>query len=367
MKKIIFFFCIIFPFFGISQQLSLVTPLSDALDESSGLLYIDDNIISHNDSGQEAELYVLDRETGEILRTVVIENAVNTDWEDICYDDEFIYIGDIGNNLGARTDLKIYKIAIADFNNYDSVTAEIIEFNYADQLDFTSSQYTTNFDAESILSYEDKLYVLTKNWGDNWTSVYEISKQVGSYSAEKVDSINIQGYATGASYNENNKTMVISGYTIFSTFVVTLTNISTNVFSEGVYSKYFLNTPAGYSSQIESVTFEDDYKVLVSSEVFGSTASALYSIDFEEIFATSVQDISLSNERELLVYPNPAINTINVGLQEFRVAEVLDVSGKLLLKSTKQSIDVSKLSAGVYMLRVTAESGTVSTQRFVVE
>src|SRR5690606_14700262 len=83
---------------------ALETP---ALDETSGLLFYNNTFITHTDSGGKAELYEVNPTTGAITRTVEITNATNGDWEDIAQDSTHIYIGDIGNNSGDRTDLKI--------------------------------------------------------------------------------------------------------------------------------------------------------------------------------------------------------------------------------------------------------------------
>ncbi len=78
--------------------------------ETSGLVFFDNRLITHNDSGGMNALYEINTGTGNISRTVTIQNATNVDWEDICTDNDYIYIGDFGNNNGNRTNLKIYKV-----------------------------------------------------------------------------------------------------------------------------------------------------------------------------------------------------------------------------------------------------------------
>ncbi|MCD6544741.1 MAG: hypothetical protein J7K34_09555 [Flavobacteriaceae bacterium] len=68
----------------------------------SGIINFDGRIITHNDSGGEHALYEIDILNGSVKRTVIIKNAQNKDWEDICQDDNFIYICDIGNNSNNR-------------------------------------------------------------------------------------------------------------------------------------------------------------------------------------------------------------------------------------------------------------------------
>jgi hypothetical protein len=101
--------------------------------------FYNNNIITHNDSGGQANLYEINASTGAVLRTVAITNATNVDWEDIAQDAFYIYIGDIGNNFGNRTDLKIYKISKEDYDDADTAAAEIISYSYTNQLDFTQN------------------------------------------------------------------------------------------------------------------------------------------------------------------------------------------------------------------------------------
>ena len=124
--------------------------LPDETKETSGLLFLNGKIITHNDSGNNANLFEIDSLSGNLLRTISISNATNIDWEDITEDENHIYIADIGNNNGNRIDLKIYKILKSDFKKSTSVSAEIISFSYEDQTNFDSKPNGSNFDAESI-------------------------------------------------------------------------------------------------------------------------------------------------------------------------------------------------------------------------
>lgn len=209
----------------IAEEITLLE--SPALDETSGLVFYDHKLITHTDSGGKAELYEINPATGAVNRTVAITNATNVDWEDIAQDASYIYIADIGNNSGDRTDLKIYKIAKADFNTTeDAVTAEIIAFSYADQLDYTRQPNRTNWDAEALISYGDKLLIFTKNWADNCTNVYAIPKTSGLHSAVLVSSYPINGLITGADSSPDERVIYLVGYsTSEAPFVCTIHNI----------------------------------------------------------------------------------------------------------------------------------------------
>ena len=248
------------------EKVAIVTALSDNLSESSGLAYIDGTLWTHNDSGGEAKLFAIDKSNGKILKTVVISNASNVDWEDLAFNKTHLFIGDFGNNTGGRKNLKIYKIKRADLKTKTSVEAEIIEFSYATQTNFTSNS-KTNYDCEAFVAYEDKLYLFSKNHGNKKTDMYALGLNEGVEVAEKVATFNTNALVTGASIDAENKTLVLIGYGtrgtpkswIFSKFTDT-------DFFKGEQDKITWGTPA--KAQIEGVTHMEKGKLYISSEKF---------------------------------------------------------------------------------------------------
>ena len=115
MKLKIFLFLVILTFKITYNQAQISNfkekfELPEKVKETSGLLFLDGKIITHNDSGNDANLYEIDSLSGTILRTISIANATNIDWEDLAENDTHLFIADIGNNNGNRQDLKIYTI-----------------------------------------------------------------------------------------------------------------------------------------------------------------------------------------------------------------------------------------------------------------
>ena len=150
---------------NVSLTPALNANLTDTLNETSGLLWWNKQVWTHDDSGGQPDLYSVDVSNGGILKTVTVTNATNVDWEDIAQDDKFIYIGDFGNNAhGNRTDLKIYRVKKADVKNNIAITASVIRFSYSDQTDFTpQASNNTNFDCEAMVVYGDSLFLFSKN------------------------------------------------------------------------------------------------------------------------------------------------------------------------------------------------------------
>ena len=269
-----------------NEKVDTVTTLSDKLSESSGLAYIDGTLWTHNDSGGEAKLYAIDKSNGKILKTVTVTNASNVDWEDLAFNQNYIFIGDFGNNRGTRKNLKIYKIKRDDLKTKTEVEAETIEFSYATQTDFKSNP-NTNYDCEAFVAYENKLYLFSKNHGNKKTDMYVLGTDTGVEVAEKVATFNTKALVTGASIDAKNRTLALVGYStrgnpkswIFSKFV-------DSDFFKGEQEKIVWGTPA--KAQIEGVTHMGKGKLYISSEKFSYSNSlgsftlkpTLYKLDY---------------------------------------------------------------------------------------
>ena len=344
--KIILLFLTILPSLCFGQQLTLVTTLQDSIEETSGLINLDGRLITHNDSGGQPILYELDSVSGNVTRSVTIKNATNTDWEDICHDSSYIYIGDFGNNSGSRTDLKIYRLLISDYlmTPNDTVTVDIINFSYLDQTDFNPRLFSTNFDAESIISYNDSLFIFTKNWGNNWTNIYVLPKTPGTYQIEKIDSIDVQGLITGGIYDQIANTILLTGYTFTDPFIAEISGFTSNYFSNGTINRYLLNTPGGSSIQIEGITSFEANQYYLTAEINASETPALYRLN------QSPLNINIIDPKAARIYPNPTSDYIQLRGIYFSIVEIYDALGVLRKTSDSQSIWISDLTKGTYFL-----------------
>ncbi len=87
-------------------------------------------------------------------------------------------------------------------------------------------------------------------------------------------------------------------------------------------------------------------------------------IKFEKVIA---QGLESSNVESVAIVPNPATNVINItGINSLVNVEVLNLAGSIVLESTNSKIDVDNLSNGIYLVRVTTESG-VYTKKVVIK
>lgn len=160
LRIIVCFYCLYYSVISFSQK-SYTLP--KALSEISGLEWINDTLlVAHNDGGNSPTLYLLSNK-GKILKSVVIENELNSDWEDICFDGKYLYIADIGNNLNIRKDLKILRVKLSDLILKKRIKAESMKVFYSNQKQFPPPKNMLNYDSECLIYADQKLWIISKN------------------------------------------------------------------------------------------------------------------------------------------------------------------------------------------------------------
>ncbi|MEN8115864.1 MAG: T9SS C-terminal target domain-containing protein [Bacteroidota bacterium] len=242
-----------------------ISELPGKLNEISGLLRYDGLFWGFNDSGGKDKIYGFDT-VGKIRKEIKIENANNHDWESIAQDKECIYIGDFGNNRGNRKNLKIYKIRKKDIgkDTEQKVDAEKINFSYSNQNNFSPANHATTFDCEALTEYNNNLYLFSKNWIKETTTVYKIPKDKGSYKVQPLDTFNVKGLVTGADVSEDKTKLALVGYRDYTPFIWIFHDISEESFFNGGKEYFQLNSL--HDAQTEGICFYGNDTILVSCE-----------------------------------------------------------------------------------------------------
>lgn len=237
--------------------------LSDTLKETSGLIFFDKLLWTHNDD-HDKTIYGLDS-SGNIKKKIVLSGVVNHDWEEISQDSAFIYIGDFGNNAsGNRNDLKILKIEKESFTQ-ENPKIETISFSYSNQTDFLpSSPNKTDFDCEAFIVSKDSIYLFTKQWKSSRTSIYALPNQPGTQIAKLKSVLGTKGLVTGAAYLENKKLITLCGYTkVGKPFLYLLYDFKNHDFLSGNKRRISLKLPF---HQIEGITTTDGLHYFLTNE-----------------------------------------------------------------------------------------------------
>lgn len=204
---------------GISAQpKTTLFNLNQELAEISGLLVLGDTaLLAINDGGAGPYLYQLNLQ-GEIKRKWLVKHAENHDWEALAMDKNYLYVGDFGNNENQRKNLCVYKISLDSLAHQQELTAEKIEFAYADQKAFPPKRNQRKFDAEAMTFYNDSLWIFSKNrvFFHPYTDVYVLPTKGGKFVLDKRATVKtgrghwLLNAVTGA--DSFGDTMLLTGY-----------------------------------------------------------------------------------------------------------------------------------------------------------
>ncbi len=260
---------------------ALVTELPEIVKESSGLAFYNGRIYTHNDSGNEPIIYVIDTVSFQIVQKIKLKGAKNHDWEDICCDGTTLYVGDIGNNKGKRTNLSIYIVLLSELPESSDVEVEPekIDFYFADQTVFEYKKHRHDYDCESLMATGSYLYLFSKCWHTGTSRIYRLAKTPGKQVAQVVNWFNPNGLVTGADYDSKNKRIVLTGYVnkVWEPFVYVINNFDED--SVSAENGIRISLPNHIGFQTEGVCFYDINKCFVSSEETKVNKASLFRID----------------------------------------------------------------------------------------
>jgi len=260
---------------------TFISGLASNLQENSGIIIYDYLLWTFNDSGGKNVLYGINFE-GKIESEIYIEDAINRDWEDITQDDQFIYIGDFGNNNGVRQDLTVYKIDKKEItkDSVQSVQADKIQFKYHNQHNFDYDPLNTEFDCEAIAHLNGELYIFTKDWKNEKTQVYRLPKEKGSYELEPIDSFQVGMLVTGADFSADLSTLALLGYHNFKPIIW----IFEDVHNQQVFGthQYAIRIDSLDRAQTEGICFLNNKSLLISCESTFEHQAQVFEIKLNE-------------------------------------------------------------------------------------
>ena len=339
--------------------------LDGILAETSGLIFWENQFWTHNDNS-DRNIYALDTIYGKIVQSYPLSGIVNTDWEEISQDEDYIYIGDIGNNSGNRDDLKIYRTDKRSILN-NSAVFDSVCFTYSDQLDFTTATYDSDFDCEAFIVSKDSIYLFTKEWVSNGTSVYSLPKTPGNYVAKKRSSFNVDGLITGAVYLEKERIIVLTGYSErLQPFLYLLYDFNGSDFFSGNKRKIEVLLPY---HQIEGITTTDGIKYFVTNEYFSlapiiRTPQKIHLLNLLPFLGDYLKlHVPYPDaENNFIISPVPAHEFLSIqSLAELLPADyiLINLSGQIVktgrLNSENSTVNISGLNSGIYFIRIGEE------------
>lgn len=257
--------------------------LSKPLSEISGMVGDGDKLWAITDK-PKAILYKLNLK-GKVEQEISIKNVEATDIEAVTKDDEFVFLGDVGDNDGKREERQIIKIAKNKIGskNKTELEGEVITFQFANS-ETVEKKKKNNYDCEAILSFKDSLYLFTKRREDLQTELFSLSKTPGKHVARSISIYNSHGLITDAAINNANNEVALIGYGKGHKFPFIL------LFTDFNGSNFFTNqcerielADKPWDWQLESFTYNTDNKVYFACEQTKEVKSTLYVIDRQKL------------------------------------------------------------------------------------
>jgi len=354
--------------------------LPQTLNETSGLIIWNNKLWTHNDD-TDNKIYVLDTLNINNYSAYPMEFCENNDWEEISQDDNYIYIGDFGNNVnGNRTNLKILRVDKTSILQ-NSLIIDTINFSYSLQSDFSpSGNNNTNFDCEAFVVSCDSIYLFTKEWISKKSTIYSLPKAPGNYIANFVSQYNVQGLITGATYFEDKKIVVLSGYSqLLQPFIFLLYDFQNHDFFNGNKRKVSLNMTL---NQVEGIASEDGLNYFISNERFTqsfiTTVAKIHRLDLSEYLGNYINSVSvdlgtINKNVKYCLYPIPSTNFIHIKISDFNNFQLVVYNslgqevGLYESSSYEFNLNVSNYKKGLYFFVINPKENKIIKGKFIVE
>jgi hypothetical protein len=212
--------------------------------------------------GEEAEE---GKEQWEGFRVLYAENI---DWETMTVDDNYLYVGDVGNNFNNRSDLKVYLLSEIDPTaSTQSAVIKTLPVRYPEQTEFPAPA-SPHFDCEAMFIADGKLYFITKNRSGKGS--FEPGANLYRLDTDFTDQDNVLTLvdsqpdlldATGAELSPDGLTLAVVSYETLWLFQRPVEGdqwLSSNA------KHYALDTKT--VDQVESVIWDDDQTLLLTNE-----------------------------------------------------------------------------------------------------
>jgi hypothetical protein len=260
--------------------------LSKELKEISGIARDGNALWAISDHGN-SEIFKLDLK-GDIIQRVRVKNFTFQDVEAVTVDKNYVYVGDIGDNDGKRTNRAIIRIPKASLGSKASVEVEgqEIDFVFPDEGEVKKKK-NNNYDCEAMLYYNDSLYVFTKRREDLQSGLYAISEQPGNYTAHEIAVFDTRGMVTDAAMNSGQNEVALSGYDAGhkKPFIWVLSGFRGNNFFSGTSARYRMNNEKKLDWQVEGIAYKDANSFFITCEKSKDVDNSLYVIERSKLIS----------------------------------------------------------------------------------
>jgi hypothetical protein len=209
-----------------------------------------------------------------VLGEFAVEGAESVDWEDIAIDDSGnLFLGDFGNNLNTRTDLRVYRVPEPDpRSKRRSIESDLVlPYRYADQnrrFDLLEFDY----DAEALFHLDGALWIATKHRSDRETQLYRLPLAEASsepalrpvarlaLDESPVFGLDILGNVTGADLHPDGRRLALLTYDAL--FILTVERDSDANAPPRFEIMRRIELDTRHTRQVEAIAWDEDELLL---------------------------------------------------------------------------------------------------------
>lgn len=252
--------------------------LSDEVAETSGLVCLDDGkFLTLNDSGNPPTLFQLDA-MGRIQNRTDT-TATNQDWEALALHQGELWIADIGNNSGQRTELQLYHAPLTAVQT-NQLSVDALTVQYPQAALTKAMPYQHDLDAEALVSTGEQLLLFSKNWLGMQSQVYVVDTKARTSVLKPAGSTTaLPGLITDAVYSAEHQVFVVTGYQNFRLNPLPfMLSGDFSPFLAVLDAKFRLVTsvPVESGGQLEAVCLDKAHNIWLSQEKSTHRPAALW-------------------------------------------------------------------------------------------
>jgi len=234
-----------------------------SLNEISGMAasqFHTDHVWVHNDSGGEAELYLLGP-AGKVAVTAKLTGTKNRDWEDLASFSQdghhYLVVGDVGDNAEKQATVRLWIVQEQDWLSEGKAKVNVkpgceIEVTYPEGAQ----------DCESVAVVGNRLYLVTKISSKRSkqfpslteSTIYKVEFDLNR-EKQKIDAVKIGtcplGLATAMAFSPDGRFLVIRDYTQ----VVAYDRAESQTWDQRLAEEPSSRFPAPFQRQAEAICF----------------------------------------------------------------------------------------------------------------
>jgi xyloglucan-specific exo-beta-1,4-glucanase len=276
----------------------------------------------------------------------------------------------LADNWGSMT---LYKLNIT---NLENVVSETITAPVADAI---ISGLLVN-GSNLVLTQGDKVYK-SSNSGSTWTVIYTASSQILDIDRNPFNDDKLAiGTEAGVFTSADNGTTWTSSLEDTFANKVKYSDVEDGVMAVGIFNngdeadhfiKYYNGTDwvtvsAGEMNYLYVLSMDFNFVGDKINAYAGTNDMAIvrYSFTIGELGTNN----PVATANTVIMAPNPASSFITLkaaGSLELKNTTIYSLTGQKVLESNQQTIDISQLSEGIYMVRTQTANGTTVTNKLV--